>query len=48
MVQEVTKGAEDLMETRSMPEAEKIYQDVIGLFPETRAKRAVNFVRGED
>jgi hypothetical protein len=48
MVQEVTKGAEDLMGTRSMPEAEKIYQDVIGLFPETRAKRVVNFVRGED
>lgn len=47
MVREVTKGAEDLKETRSMPEAEKIYQDVIGLFPETRVKRAVNFVRDE-
>lgn len=45
LVQEVTKGAEFLKETRSMPEAEKIYQDVIGLFPETRIKRSVNFVR---
>lgn len=48
MVQEVTKGAEDLKETRSMAEAEQIYQDVIGLFPETRVKRVVNFVRDEE
>jgi hypothetical protein len=48
MVQEVTRGAADLKETRSMPEAEKIYQEVIGLYPETRVKRAVNFVRDED
>ena len=48
MVNEVTKGAEDLKDTRSMAEAERIYQEVIGLFPETRIKRAVDFVRSEE
>jgi hypothetical protein len=48
MVQEVTKGAENLKHTRSMAEAEKVYLEEIGLFPETRIKRAVNFVRDEE
>lgn len=47
MVQEVTRGAQDLKDTRSMSEAEQIYEDVIGLFPETRIKRTVNFLRQE-
>jgi hypothetical protein len=31
-----------------MQEAEKVYLEEIGLFPETRIKRAVNFVRDEE
>ena len=48
MVQEVTRGAADLKDTRSMPEAERVYEEVIGLFPETRIKRAIDFVRDQD
>jgi hypothetical protein len=48
MVEQVTIGAKHLQETRSMAEAEKIYQEVIGLFPETRVKRVVDFVRQEE
>lgn len=48
MVQEVTWGAVNLKETRSMSEAERIYEEEIGLFPETRIKRSINFVREED
>ncbi|KAA3644748.1 MAG: DUF1152 domain-containing protein [Chloroflexi bacterium] len=48
MVNEVSKGVELLKETRSMAEAEKIYQEDIGLFPETRVQRVVNYVREED
>jgi len=48
MVNEVSTGVKALMETRSMAEAEKIYQEVIGQFPETRVKRVIDFVRGEE
>lgn len=48
MVNEVSKGVELLKETRSMAEAEKIYQEDIGLFPETRVQRIVNYVREEE
>ena len=48
MVEVVTRGAKDLKDSRSIAEAEQIYQDVIGLFPETCAKRVVNFVRDGD
>ena len=47
MVEEVTWGAKALRQTKSMAEAEKIYQEEIGLYPETRVKRVVNFVRDE-
>lgn len=47
MAEEVTWGAKALQETTSMAEAEKIYQEEIGLFPETRVRRVVNFVRDE-
>jgi hypothetical protein len=48
MVAEVTRGAALLKDTRSMAEAESIYQQELGLFPETRARRVVNFVREAD
>lgn len=44
MVNEVSKGVMALKDTRSIGEAEDIYQNVIGQFPETRAKRVINFV----
>jgi hypothetical protein len=44
MVREVSKGVEALKDTRSIAEAEDIYQDVIGQFPETRAPRVLNYV----
>jgi hypothetical protein len=44
MVAEVSRGVEQLKNTKSMDEAERIYQDSIGQFPETRAKRVINFV----
>lgn len=47
MAEEVTRGALLLQDTRSMDEAEEIYQEELGLFPETRARRVVNFVRDE-
>jgi hypothetical protein len=47
LVDQVTRGAALLKDTRSMAEAEDIYQEKLGLFPETRAKRVVNFVRDE-
>lgn len=48
MVNEVSTGVEALKETRSMAEAERIYQEVIGQFPETRVKRVINFVREDE
>ncbi len=44
MVDEVSTGVKDLMETTSMEEAEEIYQDVLGQFPETWSPRSINYV----
>jgi hypothetical protein len=43
MVREVSTGVYALKDTRSMAEAEEIYQNVIGSFPETRVRRVVHF-----
>lgn len=47
LVSEVSSGVALLKETHSMAEAEQIYQEKMGLFPETRVKRTVNFLREE-
>jgi len=47
LVDEVSKGAELLKHTKSIAEAEDVYQERLGLFPETRAKRVINFVADE-
>lgn len=44
MVNEVSKGVKALMNTKSIFEAEEVYQNEIGQFPETRAQRVVNYV----
>ena len=47
MVNEVSTGVEKLKQTKSITEAEDVYQNELGLFPETRAKRVINFVADE-
>jgi hypothetical protein len=47
MVNTVTKGVLALKDTTSIEEAEDVYQNVIGQFPETRAKRLINYVAEE-
>ncbi len=44
MVEAVSTGVKALMDTRSMEEAETIYHDVLGQFPETWAPRVINYV----
>ena len=44
MVEEVSTCVKDLMDTKSMDEAEEIYHKTIGLFPETWAPRVINYV----
>lgn len=44
MVSEVSRGVEYLKDTRSLAEAEEIYQNKLGLIPETRLKRSINFM----
>ncbi len=44
MVSEVSHGVELLKETQSLAEAEVIYQEKLGLIPETKLKRSINFM----
>ena len=50
MVEEVSTCVKALMDTRSMEEAESIYYNDLGLFPETWAPRVINYLgqRGSD
>lgn len=47
LVNEVSTGVKALMHTPSLAEAERIFQDELGQFPETRAKYIVNYLREE-
>lgn len=44
MVEAVSTCVKELMDTTSMEEAESIYYEVVGLFPETWAPRAINYL----
>jgi hypothetical protein len=44
MVEEVSTCVKELMNTQSIEEAESIYYEKIGLFPETWAPRVINYV----
>jgi len=44
MVEAVSTCVKALMDTKSMEEAESIYHEVVGLFPETWAPRVINYV----
>jgi len=44
MVEAVSTGVKALMDTESMEEAETIYHEVLGQFPETWAPRVINYV----
>ena len=47
LVNEVSTGVKALMYTKSLAEAERIFQDELGQFPETQAKYVVNYLREE-
>lgn len=47
VVNEVSTGVKALMHTRSLSEAEQIFRDELGQFPETQAKYIVNYMREE-
>ncbi len=44
MVNEVSYGVKLLKDTQSLAEAEEIYQGKLGLIPETKLKRSINFM----
>jgi hypothetical protein len=47
VVNEVSTGVKALMRTQSLSEAEQIFRDELGQFPETQAKYVVNYLREE-
>ena len=47
LVNSVSNGVKALMNTRSIAEAEQIFRDELGQFPETQAKYVVNYLREE-
>jgi hypothetical protein len=47
VVNEVSTGVRALMRTQSLSEAEQIFRDELGQFPETQAKYVVNYLREE-
>jgi hypothetical protein len=48
MVEAVSTGVKDLMRTESIEEAERVYKEVLGQFPETWAPRTINYVGKDD
>lgn len=47
LVEHVCTGVRALMNTRSLAEAEEIYDRQLGLLPETRLQHVVDFMRSE-
>lgn len=47
VVEEVSTGVKAMMDTRSVAEAEKIFREELGQFPETQAKYTINYLREE-
>jgi hypothetical protein len=45
VVDEVSTGVRALMNTKSLSEAEQIFSDQLGQFPETQAKYTINYLR---